>query len=272
MNSSLFFAWLSRFDAYIERNTGRNVLLLLEIFSGHGKKDHLPELQNTNNSFLPPNTTSVLPPMDAGIIATLKTRYWKLPYERALDLLEESNYQIYKIDQLLAMKYITGVWEDMDEKIINNCWFKTGLLARETSRICDNEDDLPVRETNELLEVIQQLAVPNARMSIRALLNDEDSECHDEPDICSMASSVLHELEGGDSYSEAGNETDEDSTSPSLALSRDGQLAALKTTPEIVDAQLAPNLAVLRYLRRIKRGLATAKVQTQTQKRIDSFF
>ena len=122
------------------------MLLLLDNFSGHGKKDHLPELQNTKISFLPPNTTSVLQPMDAGIIATLKTRYRKLQYERALDLLEESNGQIYKIDQLLAMKYITGVWEDMDKKIINNCWFKTRLLARETSRICDNEDDLPVRE------------------------------------------------------------------------------------------------------------------------------
>ena len=109
-------------------------------------------------------------------------------------------------------------------------------------------------------------------MGIRALPNDEDSECHDEPDICTMASSVFHELEGGDSYNEAGNETDEDSVSPSPAMSRDGQLAALKTTLDIVEAQLALNLAVLRYLRRIKRDLAAAKVQTQTQTRIDSFF
>ena len=179
---------------------------------------------------------------------------------------------MYKINQLLMMKYITGVWEDMDEKIINNCWFKTGFLARETPRICDNEDDLPFRETDKHLWVIQQLVVPNARMSIRALLNAEDSECHDEPDICTMASSVLHKLEGGDSYSEAGNETDEDSASPSPALSRDGQLAALKTTLDIVEAQLAPNLAVIRYLRPIKSDLAAAKVQTQTQTKIDSFF
>ena len=146
------------------------------------------------------------------------------------------------------------------------------VVGYRTSRICDNEDDLPVRETNELLGVIQQLVVPNARMSIRPLLNDEDSECHDEPDICTMASPVLHELEGGDSYSEAGTETDEDRASPSPALSRDGQLAALKTTLDIVEAQLAPNLPVIRYLRRIKRDLAAAKVQTQTQTRIDSFF
>lgn len=49
--------------------------------------------------------------------------------------------------------------------------------------------------------------VSDARMRIHALLNGDDLDCYDGLEICSMAASVWHELEGEDNEPE--NESDE---------------------------------------------------------------
>ena len=71
----LFHGWLQRLDQYIGRTPGRKILLLLDDCSAHGKKESLPELQNVHVEFLPPNTTSKVQPLDAGIIAWVKKMY-----------------------------------------------------------------------------------------------------------------------------------------------------------------------------------------------------
>ena len=72
MTMDLFFKWLLRFDSYINKTAGRNVLLLLDNFSGHGRPENLPDLSCVQVELIPPNTTSKLQPMDASIIKCLK--------------------------------------------------------------------------------------------------------------------------------------------------------------------------------------------------------
>ena len=43
--------------------------------SSHGRIENLPELANVDVLFLPKNTTSVLQPLEAGVIACVKQRY-----------------------------------------------------------------------------------------------------------------------------------------------------------------------------------------------------
>lgn len=50
--------------------------------------------------------------MDAEINASLKKKNRKLQYERAFDIIEEINSNIYNIDHSVAMKYIRGVWKN----------------------------------------------------------------------------------------------------------------------------------------------------------------
>lgn len=111
----IFFEWLKRFDAFIARTPNRRILLLLDNFSGHGSAECMPALPNIEVKFLPPNTTSRLQPMDAGIIASLKRRYCTLQYNRVLDALDVPGVEnnLYKIDQLTAMRNIQSVWEEM---------------------------------------------------------------------------------------------------------------------------------------------------------------
>lgn len=75
MNQHLFFSWLERFDRYISREKGRKVLLLIDNCSAHGNERTLPSLENVRVDFLPPNTTSKIQPLDAGIIAWVKTKF-----------------------------------------------------------------------------------------------------------------------------------------------------------------------------------------------------
>ena len=74
MITSLFQEWIREFDRQVGlKHQGQRVLLLLDNCSSH-KLDGLT-LQFTDVHFLPPNTTSKLQPMDAGIIMSFKRHY-----------------------------------------------------------------------------------------------------------------------------------------------------------------------------------------------------
>uniref|UniRef100_A0AAV1T625 DDE-1 domain-containing protein n=1 Tax=Peronospora matthiolae TaxID=2874970 RepID=A0AAV1T625_9STRA len=62
------------------------------------------ELTNITVQVLPPNTTSKIQPMDAGIIAAFKRHYRRLHLQNALDRDERGETNLYKVDQLTAMR------------------------------------------------------------------------------------------------------------------------------------------------------------------------
>ena len=74
MTTALLFEWLERFNAKIARTFCGEVALLIDNCSAHGTLENVPSLSNVEVIFLPPNTTSKLQPLDAGIIASLKLR------------------------------------------------------------------------------------------------------------------------------------------------------------------------------------------------------
>ena len=57
------------------------ILLILDNCSSHPDLSHLNE--NVEFLFLPPNTTSLIQPMDQGVIATLKALYKKITFAEA---------------------------------------------------------------------------------------------------------------------------------------------------------------------------------------------
>ena len=127
------FEWLKRIDAQISKTDGRTVLILLDTFSGHGTKANVPALASVRVEFLPPNTTSKLQPLDAGIIFSLKRRYRSTQYNKALESLEEGTREIYNISKLTAMRYLIRTWKDMPASIISNCCRSTGHMGTNVS-------------------------------------------------------------------------------------------------------------------------------------------
>lgn len=88
----------------------------------------MPKLDHTEVIFLPPNTTSRIHPMEAGIIAAVKMRYRRRQLERAMDFIDMREENIYSIDQLTSMRWIDEVWKELPRHGILNYWKHTGLL------------------------------------------------------------------------------------------------------------------------------------------------
>ena len=90
MTRDIFGHCLERFNNQMKLQN-RKILLLLDNASGHGAI-YNSEFPNVHIEYLPPNTTSHLQPMDAGIIRNLKLHYKK--------------YLEYKIIEIFCLLFV----------------------------------------------------------------------------------------------------------------------------------------------------------------------
>ena len=71
MDSQIFEDWVRKIDRKL-RTDGRKIALIIDNCPAHPP---VSDLTNIQLIFLPPNATSVLQPMDQGVIRSLKTHY-----------------------------------------------------------------------------------------------------------------------------------------------------------------------------------------------------
>lgn len=154
MNTNLFFEWLRRLDRYIGMESGRKILLLIDNCSAHGKEETMPHLDNVRVLFLPPNTTSKVQPLDAGIIAWVKNKYRTRLLLRVFDNIDMGRKSIYNVDVLTAMRWTTEAWSACPPAIFKNCFLhclKSSVEIVEEERGVNNSDvvDQMERDANE---------------------------------------------------------------------------------------------------------------------------
>lgn len=79
--------------------------------------------------FLPKNTTSILQPLDAGVIAFMKKRHQKRLVVWAIDLTEQGKTgDIYEVNLKLSIEWISEIWEGVERKVINSCLRNVELI------------------------------------------------------------------------------------------------------------------------------------------------
>ena len=198
MTTELFVSWLYRFSSYISRyNPQRRVMLLLDNCSSHGSAESLPYLSNVDYQFLPPNTTSKLQPLDAGIIAALKSGYRERKYDHAVDCIDAGAAEIYKIDQPTAMRWMRDCWESTTARTVSNCWCHTGLIEQGSTGAGQMEQEIKGTGTSNSAVVnlrgveaaLSALVSPQvrARMETANLVSPEgENDCHEVVDINSL--------------------------------------------------------------------------------------
>ena len=71
LNARLYYFIISRLDSMMRREN-RKIVLLADNATSHKTGETIAKLTNVRIYFLPPNTTSVLQPLDQGIIHNLK--------------------------------------------------------------------------------------------------------------------------------------------------------------------------------------------------------
>ena len=125
MTGPFFELYLRRFNSYIAHTKMKKVLLIIDNAPSH-IYDHL-DLAFVEVYPLPPNTTSKLQPLDAGIISSFKRHYRQQQLENALNIIELGQPP-YKVDQLTAMCWVRSAWAYISSTVFVNCWRHTTLL------------------------------------------------------------------------------------------------------------------------------------------------
>ena len=139
MTSCIFTDWLKDFNKEI-RSSGRHICLLVDNCSAHPKI----ELSNIIYEFLPPNTTSLIQPLDQVIIRNLKGFYRSKLCCRIiteLDLNEDiSAGELIKTITLLdAVHLIAESWDNVKESTIDHC-FKHAGFRNENDEMEETEE------------------------------------------------------------------------------------------------------------------------------------
>lgn len=113
---AIFEAWLTLINNEMEQSQ-RHICLIIDNFSGHVVRR---EFSHIKIVFLMPGLTSVLQPLDSGIIHSFKAHYRNLLVNLYLGHMENTN--IKKIDLKKTIKFISDAWLQTSEQTIINCW------------------------------------------------------------------------------------------------------------------------------------------------------
>ena len=95
---------------------------------------------------LPPNATSIMQPLDQGIILSAKRRYKKKLAERYLACVEnniDANSLLKAFDIVQTTNMIAAFWRKTSLTIIQNCLHRAGLKYHALDPAPETEDPLP---------------------------------------------------------------------------------------------------------------------------------
>ena len=108
------------------RIAGRHVLYECDNVSSHQVKEH----SHIKFLMLPPNSTSILQPLDQGILPPVKRRYKKKLAERYLISVKnnkDANLLLKQLDIVAVMNMVLHSWKETSSTIVQNCFCRVGF-------------------------------------------------------------------------------------------------------------------------------------------------
>ncbi|KAM3924817.1 tigger transposable element-derived protein 1-like [Leptodactylus fuscus] len=140
----------------LSNNLPLRALLLLDNAPGHPpalQDDILEEFQFIKVVFLPPNTTSILQPMDQQVISNFKKLYTKHLFRRCFDVTENTNLTLREFwkdhfNIVSCLNMIDLAWQEVSRRTLNSAWKKLWPAAVELSDSggVAEETDMPLEE------------------------------------------------------------------------------------------------------------------------------
>lgn len=128
----------------------KKILLFLDNHSTH-LISH--DLSNVKLIYFPPTTTSVLQPLDEGIIRNFKHFYTKNIISSMISNLNESNIDDVKnISLLTAINFMKTAWSSVVNETILNC-FKKAFFQNRTSEEIEHEIEYDYEDWNKLKQL-----------------------------------------------------------------------------------------------------------------------
>ena len=226
MTGVLFEEWVRKRDSSFRAQT-RKVALLIDNCPAHPE---IKNLTNINLIFLPPNTTSVLQPMEQGVIRGLKAHYRKKVVRLCVKAVE-SNKPLTKISILQATKHLVSSWNAVSKETIVNC-FKKSNISQSNQQAAVSVDGDPFKRLQEDLEKLHELGNGAIQPNLSAeSFVDLDSEVLKSASFSNDDDIIAEIIEGENEESED-DQDDEESTPPARPSTNEVE-GALETLQDL---------------------------------------
>ena len=182
MTGDIFTEWIRKFDSRMSLQN-RKIALLLDNCSAHPK--YISGLKSVKMFFLPPNCTSILQPMDQGIIRCFKHHYRSSINKRNIDALDSGTE--FKLTMLDALREAQRAWAKVTPETISNCWLHMAFREYETPREVippvSDQPGLPCEEFSLYTEVDDELItseMPSDEEIVKEVKGAEEEEDSDQ--------------------------------------------------------------------------------------------
>lgn len=202
VTGNIFQEWFAKcfvpeVKSYLEKKKQPfKALLIIDNAPGHPLIEH----PNVNIIFLPPNTTSIIQPMDQGIIATFKMYYLKKTFQCIMEKLEENPeldftdaWKNFSIKDCIL--YASKAISEIRQHTLNACWkslwpecVKSGMSVTSNSTNYSDIIDLARSAGGEILADM-------TREDIDEILLDREL---DDDDLIEIATEVIESENGSD--------------------------------------------------------------------------
>lgn len=151
MDSTLFKTWF--YDKFVpavtrflrNRKLPIKAVLLVDNAPSHPSEHELRK-GDIIVKFLPPNVTSVLQPMDQGVLENIKRNYRRQLLEHLLELTENADLMscLKKITIRDVIYFLSEAWNSVQESTIKKSWSK--ILSFDCTSDDSESDNLPLSE------------------------------------------------------------------------------------------------------------------------------
>lgn len=165
MTGSLFENWLLKLDKKFKKEK-RKVILFIDNCTAHNT---IALMENVKVIFFPANMTSVIQPMDQGIIKNLKYFYRRLLVE---DILTGDDDALkIKLDVLQASRMCKKAWDQVTPETIKNCFRKAGFVKNE------NDEESSVETSAETMPSVDDWddVITNPAISYEDFVNVDEN-------------------------------------------------------------------------------------------------
>ena len=266
MNSGVFTQWLLELNQQFRRTRGKPVILLVDNCSAHKVTDVEDRLDFIKVVFLPPNTTSLIQPCDAGIIKSFKSTYRRSMLRKIGQLVDDPSIEKLStaglkknINMLHCLQFAKGAWDAVETSTIVNCWRHAGFYTDDAQV----DPELPGAEAEDDNDDLQELA----DLDVDAPCTSQAPDSTD--DIVDMLAANV-EANHGDDNGDDDDDDDLPGSAPQQPTTQDifNALDVLRSALYAVKAGDKQH----REISDIETFLSTRAASRSQQTTLDSFF
>lgn len=270
MDCNLFKSWF--FDEFVpsvekdlkQKNLPVRALLLLDNAPSHPSEEDLVK-GDIKALFLPPNVTSLIQPMDQGVIEWLKRRYRRKYISSILEKSEEG-HNLFEAMKFLNIKdaiyTIAAAWDELKPDTLRKSWRK--LWPQVMTENEHTEDE----QNNDALEIVKDLQTlePNVPANeVEEWINECDKDCDtfEELNDDQIVAAVSQETVNEDSDGE-----DE----PSTRISHNDAKNAFDIALQYIEQNPTSTPMDVLWIKKWRDTAAKSRITSAKQKCITDFF